>query len=50
VRVNIGGLYGKSTGPLELAARIGDAKLVELFLSVGARPRYTKSNKKCALV
>ncbi|OOQ86160.1 hypothetical protein PEBR_22595 [Penicillium brasilianum] len=50
VRVNIGGPHGKSTGPLELAARLGDAELVELFLNAGARPRYTKSDTECALV
>jgi ankyrin repeat protein len=50
VRVNIGGPHGKSTGPLELAARIGDAELVELFLSAGARPRYARSDTECALV
>ncbi|OKP08275.1 Ankyrin-3 [Penicillium subrubescens] len=50
VRVNIGGPHRNSTGPLELAARIGDVELVELFLSAGARPRYAVSDTECALV
>lgn len=50
VRVDIGGPHGKSTGPLELAARMGDVELVELFLSAGARPRYAGFATGCALV
>ncbi|KAL2810288.1 ankyrin repeat-containing domain protein [Aspergillus granulosus] len=50
VRVDIRGPEGKSTGPLELAARMGDVELVELFLSAGARPRYAGSATGCALV
>ncbi|KAL3450338.1 ankyrin repeat-containing domain protein [Aspergillus insuetus] len=41
---------GKSTGPLEWAARMGDVELVELFLRVGARSRYSGSATECALV
>ncbi|KAL3433588.1 ankyrin repeat-containing domain protein [Aspergillus tetrazonus] len=37
VRIDIKGPEGKSTGPLELAARMGDVELVELLLSAGAR-------------
>lgn len=50
VRMDIKGPEGKSTGPLELAARMGDVELVELLLSAGARPRYAGSATGCALV
>ncbi|KAJ5371096.1 uncharacterized protein N7496_007188 [Penicillium cataractarum] len=36
--------------PLELAVRMGDVELVELFLSAGARPRYAGSSMGCVLV
>jgi hypothetical protein len=34
---------------LEWATELGDVDLVELFLSVGARPRYSRCGMKCAL-
>ncbi|KAL3446090.1 ankyrin repeat-containing domain protein [Aspergillus insuetus] len=36
--------------PLEWAAEIGDFGMVELLLSKGARPSYTKRPMRCALV
>jgi ankyrin repeat protein len=50
VSVDRGGPELESTGPLELAASLGDVELVELFLSAGACPRYAESTTKCALV